>query len=144
MFAWLDWKRVRDRRRPVFGQGRRLPVLAAVLLLASLTVSLLPFPALAAPGDGRSSVHLVGDGDDMPGPSAELRGVWISYLDWDKLPADEAGFRKGVDQILDRCLALKMNAVFVQVRPDADAVYPSEIFPWSRARIRAMILWNIL
>lgn len=34
--------------------------------------------------------------------------------------------------MLARCVDLKMNAVFVQVRPDADAMYPSEYFPWSR------------
>ena len=62
----------------------------------------------------------------------ELRGVWISYLDWDKLPADQAGFQKGVDQILERCVELKMNAVFVHVRSDCDAMYPSAYFPWSR------------
>ena len=77
----------------------------------------------------------------------ELRGVWISYLDWDKLPADQAGFQKGVDQILERCVELKMNAVFVHVRSDCDAMYPSAYFPWSRAhreRIRDMIRWHIL
>ena len=25
-----------------------------------------------------------------------------------------------------------MNAVFVQVRPDGDAMYPSKYFPWSK------------
>ncbi len=62
----------------------------------------------------------------------ELRGVWISYLDWEKLPSDQAGYQKAVGQILQRCVDLKMNAVFVQVRPDADAMYPSAYFPWSR------------
>lgn len=72
-----------------------------------------------APGSGRA-------------PADELHGVWISYLDWEKLSAEQAQFRKGVDQILDRCVELKMNAVFVHVRPDADAMYPSSYFPWSR------------
>lgn len=71
-------------------------------------------------------------GDTGAGPAGELRGVWISYLDWEKLPAGEEGFQAGVNEILDRCVELKMNAVFVHVRPDADAMYPSEYFPWSR------------
>ncbi|MDD3251974.1 MAG: family 10 glycosylhydrolase [Lachnospiraceae bacterium] len=62
----------------------------------------------------------------------ELRGVWISYLDWEKLPTAEAEFRASVDRMLLRCVDLKMNAVFVHVRPDADALYPSSYFPWSR------------
>ena len=74
--------------------------------------------ALAAPGDGPAST--------------ELRAVWISYLDWEKMPSDKAGYQKAVDQILARCVELKMNAVFVHVRPDADAMYPSAYFPWSR------------
>ncbi len=86
----------------------------------------------AAPGDGGSKLSTAGNKESVGGPSQELRGVWISYLDWEKLPADEAGFKKGVDQILERCVELKMNAVFVQVRPDADAMYPSAYFPWSR------------
>lgn len=64
--------------------------------------------------------------------SDELRGVWISYLDWELLPSEQEAFKQAVDQMLDRCLELKMNAVFVHVRPDADAVYPSSYFPWSR------------
>ena len=64
--------------------------------------------------------------------SDELRGVWISYLDWEKMPADQEAFKREVDKMLDRCVELKMNAVFVHVRPDADAMYPSSYFPWSR------------
>ena len=64
--------------------------------------------------------------------SDELRGVWISDLDWEKMPADQEAFKREVDKMLDRCVELKMNAVFVHVRPDADAMYPSSYFPWSR------------
>lgn len=92
------------------------------------------FSVYGAPGEGGSGLTIAGSDDSQGGPSPvqELRGVWISYLDWEKLPADRAGFKRGVDQMMDRCVALKMNAVFVQVRPDADAMYPSEYFPWSR------------
>ncbi|MCC8127363.1 MAG: family 10 glycosylhydrolase [Clostridiales bacterium] len=62
----------------------------------------------------------------------ELRGVWISYLDWEKLPWRQVAFEEAVDEMLDRCVELKMNAVFVHVRADADAMYESEYFPWSR------------
>lgn len=62
----------------------------------------------------------------------ELRGVWISYLDWEKLPVEQKAYQVAVDQMLDRCVELKMNAVFVHVRPDGDAMYPSAYFPWSK------------
>lgn len=64
--------------------------------------------------------------------SDELRGVWISYLDWEKMPSNELAFEREVDKILGRCVELKMNAVFVHVRPDSDAMYPSSYYPWSR------------
>ncbi len=69
---------------------------------------------------------------DVPAPEGELRGVWISYLIWDKLPAEEAAFRQGVDEILDNCVSWGMNAVFVHVRSHGDAMYPSAIYPWSK------------
>lgn len=64
--------------------------------------------------------------------SEELRGVWISYLDWEKMPSSQPEFQKEVDAMLDRCLELKMNTVFVHVRADSDAMYPSAYYPWSR------------
>lgn len=81
----------------------------------------------------------VGD-DDGPGGDAaisgsqmlEMRGVWISYLDWEKWSSQEATFKAEVDKALNRCMNLGMNAVFVHVRPDADAMYPSAYFPWSK------------
>ncbi len=104
------------------------------LCLAAILMAMGAFSAYGAPGEGGSGLWTAGGGEPQGGPSPveELRGVWISYLDWEKLPGDRAGFKKGVDQMMDRCVALKMNAVFVQVRPDADAMYPSEYFPWSR------------
>ncbi len=69
---------------------------------------------------------------DVPAPEGELRGVWVSYLIWDKLPADRASFQRGVDEILDNCVSWGMNAVFVHVRSHGDAMYPSEIYPWSK------------
>ncbi len=90
------------------------------------------FSVQAAPGDSDSGVRASAEAGQGGEDSQELRGVWISYLDWEKLPADQAGFQKGVDQILERCVELKMNAVFVHVRSDCDAMYPSAYFPWSR------------
>ncbi len=103
------------------------------VVLACMFVMSHVFSAWAAgPGDGRGSGGGPGQTGPGSGPSGELRGVWISYLDWEKLPADRAGFEKGVNQILDRCVDLGMNAVFVHVRADSDAMYPSAYFPWSR------------
>lgn len=62
----------------------------------------------------------------------ELRGIWISYLIWNKLPKDESGFKKAVDEMFDYCKSWGMNSVFVHVRSHSDAMYPSEYYPWSK------------
>ncbi|MCD8224254.1 MAG: family 10 glycosylhydrolase [Clostridiales bacterium] len=101
------------------------------LALAFCLAMSASFPAAA--DTAKNNLITAGSSLDAgPGASAELRGVWISYLDWLKFPSDEAGFEKAVDQVLDRCVELNMNAVFVHVRADADAMYPSDYFPWSR------------
>lgn len=67
--------------------------------------------------------------------SDKLRGVWISTvanLDYPASPTtDAAALRSQADTILDECLELGMNAVFFQVRPSADALYPSRLYPYS-------------
>ena len=64
--------------------------------------------------------------------SGEMRGVWVSYLDWNGWAKDEAGYKKAMDQTQDLCVQKGLNAVFLQVRPDGDAMYPSQYFPWSK------------
>ncbi len=66
----------------------------------------------------------------------QMRGVWFSTvvnIDW---PTKEA---VGISQkqqeemidLLDRLEELNINTVFFQVRPTADALYRSELEPWS-------------
>nr|WP_297274144.1 family 10 glycosylhydrolase [uncultured Agathobaculum sp.] len=65
-----------------------------------------------------------------------MRGVWVStiynidYPSAQGLSAD--ALKSEADTILDNIAAMGLNTVFLQVRPSADAIYPSEIFPWSR------------
>lgn len=69
-------------------------------------------------------------------PKREFRGAWIatvSNIDWPSkpgLPAIEQ--QQEFVQLLDKLKAIGCNAVIVQVRPAADALYPSKIEPWSR------------
>lgn len=83
--------------------------------------------AVVTPGGG-TSVGTVAE----TAVTDELRGIWISYLDWEKLPVEQGAYQAAVEQMLNRCVELKMNAVFVHVRPDGDAMYPSAYFPWSK------------
>lgn len=71
-----------------------------------------------------------------PGASEEMRGIWVSSvynLDYPQKPTTDADTLKAqADAILDNCVKWGLNAVFLQVRPSSDALYPSEIFPWSK------------
>src|SRR6516165_12068759 len=92
----------------------RTPFLAALLLLV---------PAVAAAED------------DIPSPPREFRGVWVATvgnIDWPSrkgLSADEQ--QAEMKAILDKCVEVKLNAVIFQVRPMADALYKSDLEPWS-------------
>jgi uncharacterized lipoprotein YddW (UPF0748 family) len=65
----------------------------------------------------------------------EFRGVWVASvanIDWPSVPG--LSTREQQDEllaILDRAVALRLNAVILQVRPSADALYASPYEPWS-------------
>lgn len=66
----------------------------------------------------------------------ELRGVWIATvanLDWPSEPGLSAAAQEAelIDH-LDRAVALRLNAVVLQVRPSADALWPSSYEPWAQ------------
>ena len=73
--------------------------------------------------------------DRPPALAREFRGAWIATvynIDWPSSPGLSAGAQQAeLRGILDKLVALKMNAVIFQVRPQGDAVYSSSIEPWS-------------
>ncbi|MDZ7717340.1 MAG: family 10 glycosylhydrolase [Balneolaceae bacterium] len=68
-------------------------------------------------------------------PNREFRAVWVATvanIDWPSepgLPVDRQ--KEEMIDILDRAAALNFNAIIFQVRPAADALYPSPHEPWS-------------
>lgn len=77
-----------------------------------------------------------------PKPPREFRAAWVATvanIDWPSkrgLPAAEQ--KEELISILDRAAALKLNAVIFQVRPACDAMYASQIEPWSEFLTGAM------
>ncbi len=66
--------------------------------------------------------------------SKQLRGVWISTvynLDYPSTKNNISAQKSEFIEKLDQLKAVGINAVFVQVRPKADALYQSNINPWS-------------
>ncbi|MFZ6767287.1 glycoside hydrolase family 10 protein [Undibacterium sp. Di26W] len=72
---------------------------------------------------------------EAPPLPREFRAVWVSTvanIDWPSrrdLNSDKQKAEAIV--ILDNAVQLKLNAIVLQVRPAADAIYPSSIEPWS-------------
>jgi uncharacterized lipoprotein YddW (UPF0748 family) len=104
---------------------------------------LLALPALALSAPCASGAQLAAAvyapalPDEMEAPPVprEFRGVWIATvdnMDWPSrpgLPVDSA--RAELVALLDRAVWLRLNAVILQVRTAADALYRSEFEPWS-------------
>ncbi|WP_194923783.1 family 10 glycosylhydrolase [Catenulispora pinisilvae] len=99
-----------------------------------------PAAAAAPAGDlsrlpGSSSG--VGAGDPDPThPKRQLRGVWIasvSNIDWPSAPGLSAAQQQTeLVALLDAAVRMRMNAVYLQIRPAADALYDSPYEPWSQ------------
>jgi uncharacterized lipoprotein YddW (UPF0748 family) len=75
-------------------------------------------------------------GADAPPPvQREFRGAWVasvSNIDWPSRPGLSAWQQQSeLVAILDRAVRLNLNAVILQVRPSADALYDSPYEPWS-------------
>lgn len=65
----------------------------------------------------------------------ELRGVWIASvynIDFPSAPGLSSSQQKEeLDAIVNNAKKMGLNAIFFQVRPSGDALYPSEYFPWA-------------
>ncbi|WP_078915211.1 glycoside hydrolase family 10 protein [Streptomyces sp. NRRL S-474] len=95
--------------------------------VAALSAFTMMPPASAAPR---------GDGKGGGGAASEMRGVWLATVanrDWPSKPGLTAT-RQRAELIshLDRAVRDRLNTVIFQVRPTADALWPSPYEPWSQ------------
>ncbi|MEU1321204.1 glycoside hydrolase family 10 protein [Streptomyces tibetensis] len=69
-------------------------------------------------------------------PDSEMRGVWIASVanrDWPSKPGLTASQQRAeLLTHLDTAVRNRLNTVFFQVRPTADALWPSPYEPWSQ------------
>jgi uncharacterized lipoprotein YddW (UPF0748 family) len=77
-----------------------------------------------------------GGTEQTPPPAPrEFRAAWVSTvanIDWPSKPGLSAPQQQAEAlAILDRAKGMNLNAIVLQVRPSADAIYASEIEPWS-------------
>ena len=105
----------------------RVAALPLVALLPRLTVAQVQ----AAPAAAVAPAPF-----DAPPPiRREFRGVWVATvgnIDWpSKRGLSTAEQQAELITMLDSAVALHLNAIVLQVRPAADALYASKIEPWS-------------
>lgn len=62
-----------------------------------------------------------------------MRGLWVSFITIDMTDTDKSfeSFKEKFDAITQTAVKYKLNTVVVQVRPFSDALYNSDIFPYS-------------
>jgi uncharacterized lipoprotein YddW (UPF0748 family) len=119
---------------------KRAFALAGVLSLGALLASCSttkPKQAVTPSLTGAAvpNAAVVRGGATPPAAPREFRAAWVSTvanIDWpsrSNLTADKQ--QAEVIAILERARALNMNAIVLQVRPAADAIYASNIEPWS-------------
>jgi uncharacterized lipoprotein YddW (UPF0748 family) len=99
------------------------------LLLAACTTPLAPDHTISAATPQASQSEIA------PSAPREFRAAWVATvanIDWPSqsgLPVAQQ--QAEIVAILERAQQLKLNAIVLQVRPSADAIYPSALEPWS-------------
>ena len=90
---------------------------------------------LTLPGTPAPDTATASNGDQPPPAPREFRAAWIATvanIDWpSRKGLSSVAQQEEMRTLLDRAVALKLNAIILQVRPCADALYPSELEPWS-------------
>jgi uncharacterized lipoprotein YddW (UPF0748 family) len=99
-------------------QGLRNSVAAAALVLV---------------GCGRPGVPAASE--EPPPAPREFRAAWVATvanIDWpSRRDLSTAEQKAEIGRIVDRAAELRLNALVLQVRTSADALYPSKLEPWS-------------
>ncbi len=102
-----------------------------ILAGAPLTAGALASCALTHRPVERNGLPVLGSEE----PPRQFRGVWVATvdnIDWPSKPGLTSDQQRAeIDRTLDGAQRLELNAVLLQVRPTCDALYRSDIEPWS-------------
>ena len=123
------------KKRLTLSAGMAGAVAAIMQGCSSTPTAPVPATAPAAAVNPGAAPRSTGDLVTPPPAPREFRAAWVSTvanIDWpsrsnlsmEKQQAEAIA-------ILDRCKLLNLNAIVLQVRPSADAIYPSALEPWS-------------
>lgn len=99
-------------------------------MIKNIFCLLFPFVSFAAP-----ALQLEGRDQNLPEVPREFRAAWIATvanIDWPSRADLSTGEQKAeLIDILDKSVALNLNALIFQARSVCDALYPSDLEPWS-------------
>ncbi|HBI64768.1 MAG TPA: hypothetical protein DDX51_06585 [Clostridiales bacterium] len=113
-----------------------LPDVRKLPQLLKQAEDMLPEPEAQPKAARRSSQMEQTDTGKALQAAAETRALWVATayaIDYPAEPtADADTLRARCDDMLDAAQAAGINTIYFQVRPAADALYPSKRFPWSR------------
>lgn len=127
----------------VRGDFTKIKKLVSVLLIFAITFLFCACNSNSEIND--ETIYFGNDniGNDLNGNdgfldiSKEFRGVWFSYLELKAAPkSSKKEFSSYLEKRFEQLKELSVNCVFVQVRPFADAIYKSEIFPSSSCVVK--------
>ena len=100
-------------------------------LLPALGIVLATVPELCA--EPLTPTHAPRSQAMQTTPKREFRGAWLQTVFQSQYASmTPEATQRYLDTLLDKLAAAGINAVIFQVRPSADAFYPSELEPWSR------------
>ena len=112
-------------------------LLVAMLLTGCMPAVVLPVPSETEKADQEQDADQPGQAEEAEQSQAEsFKGVWVSTvlnLDYpSQRDLTESALKAEADEILDQAQRMGFNALIFQVRPAGDALYRSELFPWSK------------
>ena len=99
--------------------------------LLTISAGLAAITAMGCAGPGRAKASA----DAPPAAPREFRAAWVATVDNIDWPSKKG--LSGTEQqaeiitMLDRAAELNLNCLIVQIRTTADALYPSQLEPWS-------------
>lgn len=70
--------------------------------------------------------------NEVKAEKEELRGIFISYIEEQRyLSKDQEKSKANINKMIENVKKNKFNLIILQVRSASDAIYDSNIFPWS-------------
>lgn len=94
-------------------------------------------PAGTAPVDSTPPAIPETDAPAQAVQNGDIKAIWLSQFDLNPIFREgdgqrgQADFTARMETLLDNVVASGFNTVFLQIRPNADSMYPSEYFPQS-------------